>query len=140
MFNYIADEGLHLYILNVNPNTGNRILFSGANRGKGPEFKSTAWLVKKTNNQLLVTDSKRSALYSVEIHSGNRTIISGKGDHEYIGSGPKFTAGEPPAGLVLSNNKDIVYVTDPHMSGVNLTTGDRIVVYKNKNKNNKIKN
>ena len=99
-------------------------IITGAGTGSGPEMSIPGYIaLDTTNNRLLVTDSGQDALFSINLATGERSIIS---DDET--SGPEFSN---PTGLALKSDGNTALVVDARtgvLFSVNLQTGARTVI------------
>ena len=67
-------------LIAVDLETGERTLLSGAGKGNGPEFKRPNFFLDQPNNRLIVWDWFLKQLLSVELSSGDSTLIPFKHD------------------------------------------------------------
>jgi hypothetical protein len=99
-------------------------IISGGGTGTGPEMRAPESIaLDTTNNRLLVTDSDNKALFSINLSTGERAVIS-----DDDSSGADF---EEPAGLALEGDGNTALVVDARagvLFSVNLQTGARTVI------------
>jgi DNA-binding beta-propeller fold protein YncE len=126
----VGDDGANR-LFAVDLAGGQRTLLSGADAlgaliGAGPVFATIeAVAFDALNNRVLVADSGLLALMSVDLATGNRTIVS---SNETVGAGPPLVF---PVGVALGANAGEAFVADRGMGAivrVDLATGDRSVV------------
>jgi DNA-binding beta-propeller fold protein YncE len=110
---------------------GQRTLLSGLDPlgtpvGAGPAFATIeAIAFDALNNRVLVADSGLAALVSVDLATGDRSILS---SNETVGAGPPLSF---PVGVALGANAGEAFVADRNLGAivhVDLATGDRAVV------------
>ena len=121
---YVGTTQTNAKLFAVDMTTGNRTLVSDSTKGTGPTLRSVkAIVVDKDNDRLLAANDESAGdfIFSVDIETGNRTILSGAG----TGTGIDFSV---PSSMVLdiANNRLLVADQLVHaIIAVDLTTGDR---------------
>lgn len=122
----------------VDPATGDRSLLSGSSVdgspsvGTGPELAVRAIILSPDGQSIYATSFNLDAVMSVDIATGNRTIISSAGTPEepaVVGTGPAFTS---PLGIDIAEDGTI-FVSDLATDGgaafmVDPVTGDRTLI------------
>lgn len=129
----VGDTGLKA-ILHVDPESGDRIIFSGGitgTVGTGPMLDSPVGILQTNTSSgvpiYLVVDSGLMALVGVNIETGNRFIISGPG----VGSGPAFVNPRSVENLQNYFNESSYVVTDSGLGAVvrvDMATGNRSIL------------
>ncbi len=132
----VADFGLAAVVL-VDPETGDRTLLSGADRGRGQQFVFPVGIAVEPAGTLAVVDALSAAIIRVDPATGNRTLISG------FPSG--FRAGQPgaergegptfvfPRDIVVDETEDgytlvVVDAAEEMVIRVHPETGDRTLI------------
>ncbi|MGL6161659.1 hypothetical protein [Microbulbifer sp.] len=127
----LMDERLDA-VIGVDLATGDRVILSGEGNGSGVEFGfPTSLTFDSVNNRVLVTDPHfDAALFSVDLESGQRSVLSGEDSSQggaLVGAGPGF--GSPQAVAVdIANNRAFVADsagTAGRIFAVDLETGNR---------------
>ena len=99
-------------------------IISGDGTGTGPEMRTPESIaLDSINNRLLVTDSVKGALFSINLATGERSIVS-----DDDSTGPSFSL---PVGLALKSDGNTALVVDAQagvLFSVNLQTGARSVI------------
>jgi hypothetical protein len=106
--------------------TGSRTIHSGPGVSSGAAFEQPRVLaLDAVNGRLFVADSQLRGLFSVDIATGNRTIVS-RNEPADIGARLFYSTG-----IALDLGANRIYVTDPlsqSLVAVNLATGDRTLL------------
>ena len=117
-------------IIALNLANGNRSVISNNSTGLGDEFKKLSDMVYDAdNNRVLVIDSDNSsfntALFSVNLTTGDRTVLSNKN----IGSGINFGT---PSNIIMSKSKRLFVTDSTHNAilAVDINSGDRAIISK----------
>lgn len=122
---YVGNSNLsnaRLFVVNLS--TGNRTLVSDNSKGTGPALRAvTDVIVDKDNNRLIAINGRITDefIFTVDLATGNRTILSGAD----VGEGIAFGI---PTKLTLDAANNRVLVTDfsaKAVIAVDLTTGNR---------------
>ena len=128
-----GNNGLRGTLLAIDLNSGNRTVLSGLNRtnnqlvGAGPEFFSPQSLdFDSDNGRVLIADSSFETVFTVNLATGERTVITGTVPNttQQVGVGPKFIA---LIGTAFLDERQAVAV-DRELETVmviDLTNGDR---------------
>ena len=126
---YVADAGLEA-VLGVDLVTGNRKIISSAETspmtGTGIAIMNPRGIaLDPAGETAYLVDSVPNSLFSVNLATGNRTIVSGSG----TGAGTDFLS---PQDIVLNSTGTMAYVLDGGLGdtvlSVDLVTGDRTVI------------
>lgn len=121
---YVGTTQTNAKLFAVDMTAGNRTLVSDSTKGTGSTLRSVkAIVVDKDNDRLLAVNDESAGdfIFSVDIETGNRTILSGAG----TGTGIDFSV---PSSMVLDTANNRLLVTDQLVHAViavDLTTGDR---------------
>ena len=111
-------------LLSLNLESETLSIISGGGTGAGPEMRAPESIaLDTTNNRLLVTDSDNNALFSINLATGERAVIS-----DDSSPGAEF---EEPVGLALRGDGNTALVVDARagvLFSVNLQTGARTVI------------
>lgn len=133
----VVDESLRA-LVSVGLATGNRTVISddadsangGAQVGTGPGFVGPAWIARD-GSRAIVCDTTLAALFSVDLATGNRTVISDDDDttngNAMVGTGPSLSFAK---GLTIDTSAGTAYVTITALGAeaiiaVDLTNGNR---------------
>ncbi len=129
----VTDDGTTLLLLDaligikaVDLASGELSAISDATHGGGPAFSQPLMMAYDPDDgRVLVFDSDQLALYSVDLATGDRVVLS---NNSGIGSGPAFA---DPEALAVDAADDVAFVKESASSdilSVDLATGDRSTV------------
>jgi sugar lactone lactonase YvrE len=111
-------------LLSLNLESETLSIISGGGTGTGPEMRAPESIaLDSINNRLLITDSDDKALLSINLITGDRSVISDDSNQ-----GPEF---EEPVGLALKGDGNTALVVDARagvLFSVNLQSGARSVL------------
>ncbi len=62
-------------LISVNPETGDRTVISGVDRGSGVNFEFAVAIAQGPGNSVFVSDNKAARVLQVDIQTGNRTVL-----------------------------------------------------------------
>jgi streptogramin lyase len=118
----VADSGVFLRaLLQVDPHTGDRTIFSSASVGGGPAFSTPFDLAIEADGSILVSDFHLAAIFRVDPATGDRTIVSSAA----IGSGRALVR---PSGITIEQGGSILVCSVEAVIRIDPVTGDRSVV------------
>lgn len=113
-----------VYLIDLN--TGNRSILSDITHGTGTDFLFAGGLaLNVAGNEVFALDPSLHAVISVDMTTGNRTIVS---QNDVLGLGINFSS---PTDVEYDAANNRVLVVDPNLDaliGVDLATGDRDVI------------
>ncbi len=133
-FIVIYDRPAIQSVVRVDPETGNRTVISGCldatcstRIGEGPPFAGRRSIAIGPSGELMVTDTRRRGMISIDPQTGNRAVVTGCLDGECIEQAGTGQALGFPTSLTFRENGSII-VADQSRGDillVNTSTGNR---------------
>jgi streptogramin lyase len=120
---YYVSDPVHSTVVAVDPRNGARARLKPFASGPGLKLEAPVGIGEDRNGNLLVTDLKGRAVYSIGLGTSDLRVLSSP----TIGSGPPF---KRPWGIVVGP-ADELYVSDSELGAIlriDPATGDRTVV------------